>query len=103
ASRSRSKAAISESSPAGRSSARPGTGGLLPVAVDDAGAVEVVRRQLDADARQDADPEAAHLAGDVAEDHVIVVELHAEHRVGEGLDDLALELDFLFLCHARRA
>src|SRR3954454_2934668 len=75
----------------------------LPVAVDDAGAVEVVRRQLDAHAvaREDADAEAAHLPGDLAESHVIVVELHAEHRVGEGLDDLALELDLLFLCHAR--
>ena len=41
---------------------------------------------------------AAHLAGDVAEHHVLVVELDAEHRVGQGLDDLALHLDLLFLC-----
>src|SRR4051812_6041669 len=94
---SRSKVAISDSSPPVADTNE------LPVAVDDAGAVEVVRRQLDAHAvaRQDADAEAAHLPGDVAEDHVIVVELHAEHRVGVGLDDLALELDLLFLCHAR--
>src|SRR6185503_18261494 len=73
----------------------------LPVAVDHACAVEVVRRQLDADAiaRQDADAVAAHLAGDVAEDHVVVVELHPEHGVGERLDDLTLELDLLFLAH----
>src|SRR5206468_174588 len=73
----------------------------LPVAVDDPRAIEVVRRQLDPHAipRQDADPEAAHLARDVAEDYVVVVELHAEHRVRESLDDLALELDFLFLRH----
>ena len=72
------------------------------MAVDDPGAIEVVRRQLDphAIAREDADPEPAHLAGDVTEhDSVHVVELHAEHRVGQRLNDLALELDFLFLCH----
>ena len=59
--------------------------------------------QLDADAiaRQDADAEAAHLAGHVPEDHVVVVQLDAEHRVGERLDDLPLELDLLFLGHGR--
>src|SRR4051794_29986235 len=90
-----SKAAMSESSPTGRSWWR------LPVAVDDAGAGQVVRRQLapHAVAREDADPEAAHLAGDVPQHLVVVVELHAEHRVGQGLDDLALELDLLFLGH----
>src|SRR3954470_22388745 len=94
---SRSEAAIRGSAPPVAATCE------LPVAVDDGGAVEVVRRQLDAHAvaREDADAEAAHLPGDVAEDHVIVVELHAEHRGGEGLDDLALELDLLFLCHAR--
>ena len=72
------------------------------MAVDDARAIEVVRRQLAAHtvARQDADAEAAHLAGDMAEDDMVVVESHAEHRVREGLDHLALELDFFFLWHA---
>src|SRR4051794_24604516 len=94
---------MSDSSPAGGPSAGEPTPGL-PVAVDDAGAVEVVRRQLDAHpvSREDADPEAAHLAGDVPEHHVIVVELHAEHRVRQGLDDLALELDFFLFGHLRR-
>jgi hypothetical protein len=41
----------------------------------------------------------AHLAGDVAEDLVPVVELDLEHGVREGLDDLALHLDLLFLGH----
>src|SRR3954470_636147 len=74
------------------------------VPVDDAGAVEVVRRQLDADtvARKDADPEPAHLARNVAEDGVAVVELHAEHCVRQRLDDLALEFDLLFLRHSPR-
>ena len=40
-----------------------------------------------------------HLAGDVSEDLVPVVELDLEHRVREGLDDLALHLDLLFLGH----
>src|SRR3954447_26445498 len=70
-----------------------------PMAVDDPRAVEVVRRDLDPDAvaGEDADAEAPHLAGAVAEHLVAVVELHPEHRVRERLDDLAFELDFLFL------
>src|SRR3954454_14908808 len=71
------------------------------MSVDDATAIEVVGRQLDADAvsGKDADPEPAHLPRDVPEHDMVVVELHAEHRVGQGLDDLALELDLLFLRH----
>src|SRR3954447_8948002 len=70
-----------------------------PMAVDDPRAVEVVGRDLHADpvAGQDPDAEAAHLARHVAEDLVAVVERHPEHRVGEGLRDLALELDLLLL------
>jgi hypothetical protein len=33
------------------------------------------------------------------EHHVPVLELHPEHRVGEGLDDLPLHLDRFFLGH----
>jgi hypothetical protein len=75
----------------------------LPVSVDDARAVEVVRRDLDPHPvpREDPDAEAAHLAGDVSEDCVTVVELHAEHGVRQCLDDLTLELDLLFLRQAR--
>src|SRR5918999_834703 len=69
------------------------------VAIDDPSPVEVVRRDLDADPipRQDADPETPHLARDVTEDLVAVVELHPEHRVRERLHDLAFEFDLLFL------
>ena len=72
---------------------------LLAVAVDDPGSVEVVRRDLDADPipRQDPDPEPPHLAGDVPEHLVAVIQLHPEHRVRERLDDLAFEFDLLFL------
>ena len=77
---------------------RPTTGSRSAVAVDDAPAREIVRRQLDlhAVARQDADVVPAHLARDVGKHLVVVVEPHAEHCVGECLRDLALELDLLF-------
>jgi hypothetical protein len=68
--------------------------------VDNPGAVQIVGRELDPDAvaGEDPDPEAPHLAGHVAEHGSIhVVELHPEHRVGQGLDDLTLQLDLLFL------
>src|SRR3954463_852616 len=70
--------------------------------VDDPGPIQVVGRDLDPDAiaREDADPEAPHLARHVTEDLVAVVELHPEHRVRERLDDLPLELDLLFLRQA---
>ena len=69
--------------------------------VDDAGAVEVVRGELAANAvsRKDANAEAPHLAGHMPEYHMIVVELYAEHRVGQRLDHLALEFDLVFLSH----
>src|SRR4029453_7761182 len=75
----------------------------LFVAIRDPPAVQVVWRQLDLDpvARQDADVMPPHLAGNMAEDLVPVVELDLEHRVWEGLDDLALHLDLLFLGHGR--
>src|SRR5262249_22643606 len=44
------------------------------------------------------DAKASHLAGHVAEHHVVVVELHAEHCVGQGLDHLALEFNLVLLC-----
>src|SRR5688572_27029234 len=80
--------------------ARPRTA-QLPVAVDDARAIQVVGRQLAAHAvaGEDADAKPTHLAGHVAEHGVAVVQLDAEHRVGQGLDDLALELDLLLLGH----
>src|SRR3954452_6583 len=70
-----------------------------PMPVDDPGAIEVVRRDLYAHAvaGEDADAEAPHLAGHVAEHLVAVVELHPEHGVRERLDDLSFELDLLFL------
>jgi hypothetical protein len=73
---------------------------LVLVAVDDPTSIEVVRRDLDADpvSGEDADAEAAHLAGEVREDGVTVLELDAEHRVGQRLDNFSVERDLLFNC-----
>jgi len=76
-------------------------GGLLwrlLVAVDDAPAAEVVGTELHHHAvlREDPDVVLAHLAADVGENLVPVAQLHAEHRVGKGLHDGALDLDHAF-------
>src|SRR5436305_9401480 len=88
----------------GCGSTRNGEDLALLVPVRNTTPVEVVGRQLDLHpvARQDADVVAAHLAGDVAEHLVPVVELHSEHRVGERLGDLPLHLDLVFLRQSRR-
>src|SRR5438034_8262276 len=72
----------------------------------DASAGEVVGRELDLDsvAREDADVVLAHLPGDLGQNAQAGVELHPEHGAGERLDDLAFDLDLLFLdCHYPRA
>lgn len=75
----------------------------LTVAVDDPRAVKVVRRNLNANAvtGEDSNPVATHLAGYVTEHKVSVVELHAEHRVRQRLNNVAFELNFLFFGHQR--
>src|SRR3954468_19275828 len=73
----------------------------LLVAVDDAAAVEVVGRDLDADlvAGKHADAEPAHLAGEMREQLVIVLELDAEQQVRQGLGDLTVDFELLLYCH----
>src|SRR5437763_13965275 len=68
-----SSASISSSSRNGPQ--RAGTAERSAVAVDDPRAVEVVGRELDANAvtREDADPKPAHLARDVPEHAPITV------------------------------
>src|SRR5918997_4666630 len=65
------------------------------VAVDDPAARQVVGRELDHDLVLGEDPDVvlAHLPADVRQDLVPVLELHPEHRVGQGLDDPPLDLD----------
>src|SRR5215218_10412943 len=72
---------------------------LLAVAEGDPAAGEVIGRELDLDAVAggDADVVLAHLPRDRGEDGMTAVELHPEHRAGERLDDLAFDLDLLFL------
>src|SRR5690606_21721114 len=67
----------------------------LLVAVDDATPGEVVRAELDDDPvlRKDPDVVLTHLARDVREHLVSVAQLHPEHRIGQGLDHAALDLD----------
>src|SRR5438067_13117853 len=69
------------------------------VPIGDPTAVQVVRAELDLHlvARQDADVVLAHLPGDGCQDGMTGLELHPEHRARERLDDLALNLDLLFL------
>jgi hypothetical protein len=71
------------------------------VAVDDATAVEVVGRDLDPNlvARQDTNAEPAHLAGQMGEQLVIVLELHAEQQVREGFGYLTVDFELLLNCH----
>src|SRR5437867_741731 len=61
----------------------------LLVAVDDAAARQIVRRKLDRHlvSRENANKILAHLAGDVRQDLVLVLQLDAEHGVGQRLDD----------------
>ena len=76
----------------------------LLVAVDDTSAFQVVRGQFHDDAvlGEDADVVLAHLATDVSENLVPVVQLDTEHRVLQGLDNAALDLDCAFFSHTLR-
>src|SRR3546814_18786468 len=59
----------------------------------------VVGRHLDvhAVARENANAVLAHLAGRMGQHFMVVVELHAEHRVGQQLDNGTLEFQQIFL------
>src|SRR5260370_565702 len=69
--------------------------------VSDASLGQVVKADIDGYlvAGKDADVVHPHLAGDMGEDLVVILKPDAEHRVGQGVDDLALNLDFFFLGH----
>jgi hypothetical protein len=77
---------------------------LLLVAVRDATAREVVRRELDLDAvtRSDADVVHAHLPGNVGEDLVPVLEFDTEHGIGERFDDRSFDQDRVVLGFGQR-
>ena len=74
----------------------------LLVPINNAAPGEVVGRQLHHDAvlGQDADLVLPHLAADVGEDLVSVLQLNAKHRIGQGFDHATLNLDgTVFLRH----
>src|SRR5918995_2477733 len=73
--------------------------GSSAIAEGDPAAGEVVGRELDLDAVAggDADVVLPHLPRDRGEHGVAFVQLHPEHRARERLDDLAFDLDLLFL------
>src|SRR5215472_3954582 len=78
----------------------------LLVPVHDPAAAQVVRAELDDHpvARQDPDVMHPHLAADVREDLVPIVELHPEERIGQRFHYRALDLDgAVFLGHVLRA
>lgn len=80
-------------------------GKSLLVAVDDATAREVVGGKLHHDAifREDANVVLTHLSADVGENFVAVLELNAEHCIGQRLDYSSLDLDGpVFLSHILR-
>src|SRR4051794_41303184 len=68
---------------------------LLLVPVNDAAPGQVVGRELHDDAvlGQDADVVLPHLAADVGEHSVPVLQFDPEHRVGQWLHDTTLDLD----------
>src|SRR5215472_8414808 len=71
------------------------------IAIDDPSSRQVVRRQLHRYlvSRQDADEVLAHLARDVSQHPVLVLQLHSEHGVRQRLDHRCHNLNCLFLGH----
>ena len=67
-------------------------------AIDDAALGQIVGGHLDGDlvAGEDADVVLAHLARDMGGYDVARLQLDAKRSIGQGLDDLALELNCLF-------
>src|SRR4029079_617734 len=75
------------------------TSGLSLVSIRDTASGEVVGGELYLDlvAGEDADVVHPHLARDVSQHFVPVLQLDAEHRVRQRLDDRAFEHDRVFL------
>ncbi|OHU38512.1 hypothetical protein BKG80_12205 [Mycobacteroides chelonae] len=77
----------------------------LLVPVNDPTAGQVIGRQLHYHSvlRQDADVVLPHLAADMGKYLVSVLQLNAKHRIGQGFDHPALDLDgSVFLSHILR-
>src|SRR6266852_8425194 len=76
--------------------------GPLLESIRDAAPGQVVRRQLDLDLVPGQDPDEVHphLAGDVGQHLVAIVQLDAEHRVRQRLHHGPFHLDRVFFGHA---
>src|SRR3989442_7765578 len=76
---------------------------LLLEPIRDAAPRQIVGRQLHLHpiAGQDPDEVHPHLAAHVGEHAMAVLQLHAEHRVGEGFHHGALDLDRVFFGHVQ--
>ena len=85
-----------------RAGARQFLSVCLLVPINDAAPGQVVGRELHYNAvlGQDADVVLPHLAADVGENLVTVLQLNAEHRIGQGFDHATLNLyGTVFLGH----
>ena len=73
-------------------------GRRLTESIDDAGFVEVVRRHFDFDAVSNgqSDESLPHLAGNVSEHHVAVVQFDAEHSSRQDCFDFSFQFDVIF-------
>src|SRR5687768_2866010 len=73
----------------------------LLVSVGDATSRQIVRRELDQHfvAGKDADEVLSHLAGDVGQDFVLVLQLDLKHRVRQCLEDRSCHFNRVFLRH----
>ena len=74
---------------------------MLLVAEGDTSFREVVRTHFDFDAvpGKDLDVMHTHLAGDMRDDERSVLELHAEHSVGQCLNYGSIYFDAVLFCH----
>ena len=73
---------------------------LLLASPHDAAAGDVIGGHLDRDLVAGKDPDKVHpeLAGNMRQDDVAVADIHLEHRVGQGLNDRALEFNYIVFC-----
>ena len=63
---------------------------------------EIVRRKLNSNfvTAENTDVVFPHLAGDVCNDHMTVLQLYAKLRIRQVLKNRALHFNMLFFCHA---
>src|ERR1700676_1492748 len=71
------------------------------IAVDDASAIQIIRRKLDGDfvAGQNANEILAHLAGNVRQHLVLVFEFDLEHSIRQRLKNRCHHLNRVFFAH----